>query len=104
MKKLFIAVVIELLIWPTGALSAEADHVQYNLRVDGITCPFCVASSAKSLKKLEGVQEVRADIAKGIIKVCVKASASLDDDSLSELFLDKGFIYRGKETQENCDV
>ena len=30
--------------------AALADDVQYDIRVDGITCPFCVATSERALK------------------------------------------------------
>ncbi len=36
------------LVFVGGAL---ADDVQYEIRVDGITCPFCVATSERALKK-----------------------------------------------------
>ncbi len=28
---------------------ARADDVQYDIRVDGITCPFCVATSERAM-------------------------------------------------------
>jgi len=83
--------------------SAHSKNVQHNLQVDGITCPFCVASSAKALRKIEGVSTVTADIDKGLIKVCADESADLNNDALATLFNTKGFIYRGKGTQTPCD-
>ncbi len=45
-----------------------ADEVQYDIRVDGITCPFCVATSERALKKIEGVHTVGSDLADGASK------------------------------------
>jgi len=81
-----------------------ANDIQYNLRVDGITCPFCIATSAKALRKIDGVTHVDADLKNNIIKVCAGKNTNLNDEALTQLFLDKGFSYRGKETQTKCDT
>ncbi len=83
--------------------NALAKDVQYNLRVDGITCPFCVATSAKALKKIDGVKEVGSDLEEGIIKVCADESVTFSDEQLSQLFIEKGFTYKSMETQAICD-
>ena len=83
--------------------SAFAKNIQHNLRVDGIVCPFCVATSAKSLRKIDGVKHVDADLKNSIIKVCADTKADLNEETLTKLFLDKGFSYRGKEIQTECD-
>lgn len=83
--------------------NALAADVQYNMRIDGITCPFCVATSAKALKKIEGVKEVSSDLEKGIIKVCADEAVKFTDEQLTKLFTEKGFSYRSMEKQESCD-
>lgn len=80
-----------------------AADVQYNMQIDGITCPSCVATSAKALKKIDGVKEVGSDLEKGIIKVCSDEKTSFTDGQLKELFAEKGFTYRGMEKQAQCD-
>ncbi len=82
----------------------QAKEVQHNMRVDGITCPFCVATSAKELKKIDGVIHIGSDLKNGIIKVCSDESVQLTDEALTELFLNKGFTYKGKETIDTCDA
>ena len=81
-----------------------SEQTQYNLRVDGITCPFCVATSAKALRKIDGVNKVDANIKEGVISVCADSKTELNDDELGKLFLDKGFKYRGKETITSCEI
>lgn len=85
------------------AVSAMADDVQYNIRVDGITCPFCVATSSKALKKIAGVKDVSADLEKGVIKVCADVETTFTDEQLTQLFVEKGFSYRGMKKVEQCD-
>ncbi|PCK07300.1 MAG: heavy metal transport/detoxification protein [Alteromonadaceae bacterium] len=90
-------------IFLVAAMNYAVADIQYNIRVDGITCPFCVATSAKALKKIDGVKRVKADLENGIIKVCANDSLEFSDSQLSTLFIEKGFTYRSKEKQAQCD-
>jgi len=83
--------------------NVAASDVQYNMRIDGITCPFCVATSAKALKEIEGVKQVSSDLEKGIIKVCADEKVKFTDAQLTKLFIEKGFSYRSMNKLEACD-
>lgn len=84
--------------------SAQAEDVQYDMRVDGVTCPFCVATSSKELKKIEGVHEVSADLEAGIISVCAEDSVVFTDDQLKKLFRKKGFTFREFTQVGGCAI
>ena len=88
------------------ALSSTAvfGDVQYNIRVDGITCPFCVATSERALKKISGVHAVGANLETGTIFVCADSRVTFTDPQLKELFLDKGFTYRSFEQAAECSM
>ncbi len=81
-----------------------ADDIQYDLQVDGITCPFCVATSEKALRKTDGVKFVSADLDSGIISVCAEEQVEFTDEQLTELFLDKGFTYRSMSKLNQCTI
>lgn len=81
-----------------------AKDVQYDIRVDGITCPFCVATSARALKKIDGVHEVGSNLETGTIFVCADESVTFTDDQLQQLFLDKGFTFRSFEEKAQCTI
>lgn len=99
---LAMAALVALLLPAAPALAKDA---QYVLRIDGITCPFCVATSEKALKKLEGVKAVTSDLKLGTITVCADDSkADLSDARLTRLFRDKGFTYRGQEKGGACSL
>lgn len=101
MKKLFLTTGL-LLMTVVPAMAAET---QYTLRVDGITCPFCVATSAKALKEIDGVNGVTSDLKEGTIMVCADAEkVNFTDEQLTELFKQKGFTYKGMETAEQCEI
>jgi len=90
-------------IW-LAAGAAHAGDVQYDLRVDGITCPFCVATSEKELKKIEGVKAVSTSLDEGVISVCADESVEFTDEQLREMFLDKGFTYKGMTKHDGCTI
>ena len=98
----FLLLVTTLLL--SFANTAIAKDVQHNMRVDGITCPFCVATSARALKEIEGVKQVNSDLEAGIIKVCADESVVFTEPQLSKLFIEKGFTFRGTESQDSCDA
>ncbi len=86
----------------TGA--AQADDVQYDIRVDGITCPFCVATSERALKKIDGVHTVGSNLETGTIFVCADSQVTFTDAQLEQLFLDKGFTYRSFQKTSGCSI
>lgn len=84
--------------------AANADHRQYDMRVDGLTCPFCIATSSKALKRIDGVYEVTADLDTGIVSVCAASETELDDERMTRLFRSKGFTYRSQSVSEGCTI
>lgn len=84
--------------------TALAEDIQYDIRVDGITCPFCVATSERELKKIEGVHAVGANLDTGVIFVCTDSQVTFTDAQLQQLFLDKGFTYRSFEKTKGCSI
>lgn len=87
------------------AVSAHASElIQYDLRVDGMTCPFCLATSEKALKKLPGVQYISSNLDTATISVCGPDSLKFDEAELSDLFKTKGFTYRSLEKLKNCSL
>ncbi len=100
MKRTILSLV---LLMVTGA-SALAEDVQYDIRVDGITCPFCVATSERALKKIDGVHAVGSNLETGTIFVCADSRVEFTDAQLQRLFLDKGFTYRSFEQGLGCSL
>lgn len=99
---------IKLLLLTTSLMlacgMASAETVQHDLRVDGMTCPFCVATSERALNKIDGVEAIATNLEDGIIHVCTDAGVSFSDEELKELFLKKGFTYRSQSTSRTCSI
>ncbi len=99
-----IRTILFLVTFAVTTTATLADEVQYDIRVDGITCPFCVATSERALKKIEGVHAVGSDLETGTIFVCAESRVAFSDAQLKQLFLDKGFTYRSFEKTSRCSI
>jgi len=84
--------------------SALAADTGYKLQVDGMTCPFCVATSEKALKKIDGVKDASANLETGVINVCTDGSVNFTDEQLKAMFLEKGFTYRSMTKTNTCSA
>ena len=61
---------------------------EINLKVKGMTCSSCEVLIERSLKELSGVEEVKVDRAKELVKIKGSDNISLDD--LQTALRDKG--------------
>jgi len=96
--------ILFLVAFAVTSTATLADEVQYDIRVDGITCPFCVATSERALKKIEGVHSVGSNLETGTIFVCADSTVAFTDAQLKQLFLDKGFTYRSFAKASECSI
>lgn len=95
--------VVPLALAMLAASPAAAKDVQYVLHIDGITCPFCVATSETALRDMDGVKSVSSNLKDGTIVVCADdEKVAFTDPQLTELFKEKGFTYRGMEETGAC--
>ena len=96
--------ILFLVTFVVAGTTTLADDVQYDIRVDGITCPFCVATSERALKKIDGVHSVGSNLETGTIFVCADSQVAFTDAQLKQLFLDKGFTYRSFNKAPGCSI
>ena len=79
-----------------------ANSKVYHMRVDGMTCPFCAATSEKALRAMPGIKSVRTNLKKGVITVCAAPSARLSASKMKVMFAKKGFTFRSMSTGKAC--
>ncbi len=82
--------------------SSAQQQIQYDIGIDGVTCPFCVATSEKALKRIDGIELIKSDLETGTISVCGDPSLILEEQELTKLFLKKGFTFRSLKRFEGC--
>lgn len=74
--------------------SAFAAGTHYEMRVDGLACPFCAYGIEKKLKEIEGVSNIKVDLDKGLVSVDMAEGKKLTESQMKKLFSDAGFTYR----------
>ncbi len=95
---LFLAVMlIPLMVWSTPSV--------YQLRVDGIVCPFCGYGIEKKLKTIRGVEEINLDISEGVITVITGEGTILTESDMRQIVRDAGFTLSGfKKIEEEKEL
>ncbi len=79
------------------AVAASAKPTAYQLRVDGLACPFCAYGIEKELTRTDGVETIDIDINAGIVTVIMAEGATLTEDQASRIVEDAGFTLGGFE-------
>ncbi len=93
-----VAVAVLLLVWAIALFAADE---RYEIRVDGLACPYCAYGVEKKLKRIDGVISVDIDLDKGIVTVTLREGVSLSELDMHRLFNDAGFTYRSMALVSN---
>ncbi len=78
-------------------VAASAAQTQYQLRVDGLACPFCAYGIEKELKRTDGVESLEIDINAGTVTVTMAEGATMTEDQAGRIVEDAGFTLGGFE-------
>ena len=90
MKKFLALLIITLAV----SAQVRAGETQYQMRIDGLACPYCAYGIEKNLKKIDGVGKIEVDLNNGLVTVNVAAGVTLTEEQMSKLFTDSGFTFR----------
>ena len=68
----------------------------YELRVDGMACPYCAYGIEKKLKALDGVvdESLQVKLNEGIVKFTTIDEMQINEPELKRLINDSGFTLR----------
>jgi copper chaperone len=77
--------------WPTVTLAAET---LYEIRVDGLACPYCAYGIEKKFMQRGGIKQFDMDLEKGLVKVTLIEGEEITESQLKQLFDEAGFTYR----------
>ena len=87
------------LLLPVAAFAAQT---QYQLRVDGLACPFCAYGIEKELTRTDGVEGINIDISAGIVTVTMADGAAMTEEKAQQIVKDAGFTLAGFEEVETA--
>ncbi len=75
---------------------------QYNLKVDGLVCPFCEYNIKKKLSKIDDVLDVKVNLKEGSVNIIVAEGKNLQEDVVKQEITNAGFTLKSiKEQQPN---
>jgi copper chaperone CopZ len=95
-----LAIVLSLICLSTIASAGE--HQVVEIEVTGLACPFCAYSVEKSIMKLQGVDRVQVDLAKGQVCIEMQAEQTADLDQVRKAIVNAGFT-PGEVTTSTVD-
>lgn len=90
MKKLLVSLLFGIMVTQT----VFAAGTRYEMRVDGLACPFCAYGIEKKLTAVDGAGNIDFDLDKGLVSVDMKEGTSISEEQMKKLFNDAGFTYR----------
>ena len=94
MKHILQSILVITLLCSGAALAAGK---LYELRVDGMACPFCAYGIEKKFKKMDGVEAIDIDLQKGLVRVRTRTDKTFTEGELKTLINDSGFTLKGLE-------
>ncbi len=89
---IFLAGILLLSLGILSPIQAQVEKV--DIRVDGLSCPFCAYGLEKKLKSIEGVGGVKIYIDKGVATLQNKKERSIAVENLDSVVEDAGFTPR----------
>ncbi len=87
-----VILVLTVLALPVTAFAASN---VYQLKVDGLACPFCAYGIEKKLSTLSGVKSVDVELKKGLVTVTMTEGVALTEALTRDAVKDAGFTLRG---------
>ncbi len=79
------------LLWSSFSFAAGT---RYDMRVDGLACPFCAYGIEKKFTKTDGVKSVDINLVKGLVVVNTVEGKTFTEDTLKEIVNDAGFTLK----------
>ena len=86
-----------------GISSVYAAGDVYKIGVDGLACPFCVYGVEKQLNKIEGIENMEADIQDGKIVLLMREGSLLSEESVRQAVTRAGFTLRSFTHNESSE-
>lgn len=94
MKKIALALLM------SYSIAIFAQSTRYQMRVDGLACPYCAYGIEKKLKKISGLSNIKVNLKKGLVTVDAADGTTLNEKQMKTLFKDAGFTYRSMKQEK----
>lgn len=91
MLKMFIYISALIIFSLVSLQNSFAEISSVEMKVDGLTCPFCVFGVEKKLKGLDEIESVNTNLKSGLVEVIFKDGKAVDIDRLNKAVKKSGF-------------
>ena len=71
------------------AASRELNTIE--VRVDGLSCPFCAYGLEKKLNEIDGIIDLKIDFEKGLVTFSLEEEKTVDEKTIVKIVKDAGF-------------
>jgi copper chaperone CopZ len=91
---LVLAVTVFSLISTSSFAQENTNKTFIQIRVDGLSCPFCAYGLEKKLKKVDGAKNLFIQLEEGLVSLNVPASKKPSEEVIKKIVTDAGFTPR----------
>ncbi|MBL4941265.1 MAG: heavy-metal-associated domain-containing protein [Colwellia sp.] len=91
--RIFTPIVLMLAIFSVAAQTTTQESI-FEIRADGLACPYCAYGIEKKLMAINGVKHVDINLKQGKVLVTGDEDLNFEEQQLKTLFNDSGFTYR----------
>jgi copper chaperone CopZ len=95
--KIFIALFI------TSITAAKAQFTKAELQVSGLTCSMCSKATEKSLRTLDFIGDIKADLNRNVFMITFKKDAPVNLEQISKKVQNAGFFVNNLKATFNFD-
>ena len=88
---------------PAGAQPSTQLSANYELRVNGLACPFCAYGIEKHLLRIDSVEKLEVDVGAGRVLLWVEEGAGLTRERAERAVDDAGFELNAFTAANNSD-
>lgn len=95
-KNIFLLIVSMMLV-----VIAAAQEKQYEVKVDGLSCPVCSYGLEKKLKAIDGVENIKIDLESGLVTFSVRPGKNVTEEMIKTKVTEAGYTFRSMIVIDN---
>ncbi len=90
MRNIFLSIIATLFF----SVSAIAQHKQYEMKVEGLSCPICSYGLEKKLKQIDGIGNINIELTTGIVTFTMKEGKIITEEQVKKKVKDAGYTFK----------
>ena len=83
-----------LLMSAISSATMFAQGKQYEVKVDGLSCPICTYGLEKKLKTIDGIENLKIELSTGTATFTVKEGKTVTEEQVKKKVKDAGYTFK----------